>query len=54
MITLPTDRYYRGYRLSITKAGVIIYHGPDRICGAVDENQAKDYIDGWMIADDAR
>lgn len=50
------DRYYRGYRLSINEntEHVIIYYGPDRIDEVWSVNEAKDVIDGWMIADDGR
>lgn len=50
MITMQYDRYYRGYRLAITQDGVYIYWGPDRVCSAVDEDQAEEYIDGWLNA----
>lgn len=51
---LQTDIYYRGYRLCRTATEVIIYHGPDRIDTAENDNAAKAKIDGFMIADDGR
>jgi hypothetical protein len=53
--TLRTDRYYRNYRMSIREDGhTIIYHGPDRIDEVWSVNEAKDTIDGWLLADDGR
>lgn len=57
MITLPTDTYYRGYRLSQFRVGtptekVHIYAmgDPELLSIVPTIDKAKEVIDEWMIA----
>ncbi len=47
---LPTDTYYRGYRLSQLGEDVAIYRDADHIDTAVHMDHAKMLIDQWMTA----
>lgn len=53
---LPTDTYYRGYRLSLLNggdsAGVKIYAmgDPDLLHVSPDEHEAREVIDSWLDA----
>lgn len=54
-MTLPTDTYYRGYRLSHQRQGtpteqVNIYYGSDFLGACPTMDQAKGICDGYMEA----
>ena len=52
---LPTDTYYRGYRLSTVREGeadmeVLVWFGPEHIDTFFSYARAKSTIDGWLNA----
>jgi hypothetical protein len=54
---LPTDSYYRGYRLSdnaLDHGHVHIYHDADYLGVAADLDAARAQVDEWMMGDDGR
>ncbi len=47
---LPTDSYYRGYRLSYCGPEVHVHQGPEFIETVTTGDEAKSHIDGWLDA----
>lgn len=48
---LPTDAYYRGYRLSWCRGQVHIYSGPELIdTMSTQDGDPKKIIDSWLNA----